>query len=213
MDRARLWHAATAACVLAGVALSVVTAVRAHDGAFSSATARGLNTFVFFTVQSNLLVGWCALLLAVRPRRTSPGFAVLRHTSLVAITVTGVVYHVALSGLLELDGLARAGDQLVHTVVPVLAVGGWLLFGPRCLDPCSARLALCFPVAWLAFTLVRGAVVPFYPYPFVDVAALGYAAVALNCLWVALLFFALASVATVIDRRLAGSRDRPATTA
>ena len=36
-------------------------------------------------------------------------------------------------------------------------------------------LSVLFPVAWLVFTLIRGAIVDFYPYPFVDVIRLGYA--------------------------------------
>jgi hypothetical protein len=122
---------------------------------------------------------------------------------LVAIIVTGVVYHIALAHLLELHSWDQLGNQLVHTVVPILAAVGWLLFGPRRLT--SARIAvwtLAFPVFWLIFTLVRGAFQPFYPYPFVDVTKLGYGAVLLNCLWVSILFLGLATGATTLDRFL-----------
>jgi hypothetical protein len=55
-----------------------------------------------------------------------------------------------------------------------------------------AVLSLIFPVLWLAFTLVRGAVIHWYPYPFIDVTRLGYPKAALNCVWVAALFLGLA---------------------
>jgi hypothetical protein len=200
---ARLWFGVTAACVIGGVAISVYSAV-VGSGHFRSGVERGFNTFAFFTVQSNLIVGATTLLLAVSPHRNSTVFRVFRLIGVVAITVTGVVYHVALSGILELDGVHQLGNQLVHTVVPVLAVVGWLLFGPRGLT--SARvvwLSLLFPLAWLAFTLVRGSFVHWYPYPFIDVTKLGYGKVALNCVWVALLLLGLAAGATVVDRRLA----------
>lgn len=196
--------AVTALCAGAGVALSVYVAVRT-PGRFRTGTERAFNTFAFFTIQSNLIAGGTTLLLAVRPHRTSAVFGVFRLIGLVAITVTGIVYHVALSAILELNGVPQIANQLVHTVVPVLTVAGWLLFGPRGLV--SARVAwlsLLFPVCWLAFTLIRGAVIDWYPYPFIEVTRLGYAKVMLNCVWVSLLLLGLAAVAAGADRGLPG---------
>lgn len=206
---ARAWFAATALCVVAGVAISVYTAVQT-PGRFHSGVERAFNTFAFFTIQSNLIVGGTTLLLAVRPDRSSDVFRVFRLIGLVAITVTGLVYHVALSRIFDLEGLHQLGNQLVHTVVPLLTVVGWLGFGPRRLT--SARVAwlsLLFPLFWIAFTLIRGAVWHWYPYPFIDVTVLGYGKVALNCFWVALLLLGLAGGATVLDRRLAGRGAEP----
>ncbi|MGA8679678.1 MAG: Pr6Pr family membrane protein [Acidimicrobiales bacterium] len=200
---ARLWFGATAACVAAGVLISVFTAAHNSGGHFRTPVERAFNTFVFFTVQSNLIVGVTTLLLAQNPRRSSPVFATFRLIGIVAITVTGIVYHVALAGLFDLQGWDQLGNQLVHTAVPILAVVGWLMFGPRGLT--SARVvcwSLAFPVCWLAFTLIRGAFVHWYPYPFIDVTRLGYGGTLLNCLWVSLLLLALAGAANAVDRRL-----------
>jgi hypothetical protein len=58
-------------------------------------------------------------------------------------------------------------NLVVHYIVPVMMVAGWLAFGPR---PRGGRLtvlwSLLFPVLWLAYTLVRGAIWKWYPYPF-----------------------------------------------
>jgi hypothetical protein len=199
---ARLWFGVTAASVVAGVALSVYTAVQG-PGHFTTGIQRGFNTFAFFTIQSNLIVGGTTLLLALNLERTSTVFRVLRLIGLVAITVTGLVYHVALASVLDLDGVHQLGNQLVHTVVPVLAVVGWLMFGPRSMfSGRVAWLSLVFPVLWLAFTLTRGAAIHWYPYPFIDVTKIGYAKSVLNCVWVSLLLLGLAAGATVIDGRL-----------
>ncbi len=203
---ARPWFAVTALCVAGGVAISVYTAANNQGGHFPIAVERAFNTFAFFTIDSNLIVGVTALLLVVKPDRTSPVFATFRLIGVVAITVTGLVYHVALASLLDLQGWDQLGNQLVHTVVPILAVVGWLMFGPRRLA--SARIALCsliFPVAWLGFTLVRGAFVHWYPYPFIDVTTLGYGGTLLNCLWVSVLLLGLAAGATKVDRVLGRS--------
>ncbi len=207
---ARVWFGATAACVLAGVVISAITAANNTGGHFHPALARAANTFAFFTIQSNLLVGVAALLLALRLERSSAVFAVFRLSGLVAIIVTGVVFHAVLAQTLDLKSWDAVGNELVHTVVPVMAIVGWLLAGPRRLvSPRSAWLSLTFPLCWLGFTLVRGAIAHWYPYPFIDVTHLGYGRAAVNCVWVAALFLGLAAGATVLDGRLGpGSTSR-----
>jgi hypothetical protein len=201
---ARPWFAVTAICAAAGIALSAYTAVQT-PGHFHSAVARGFNTFAFLTVLSNLIVGATTLLLAIKPDLKSAIFRAFRLTGLVAITVTGIVYHVALADFFEVAGIHKFGNQLVHTVVPLLAVIGWVAFGPRRLTSVRiAWLSLLFPVCWLAFTLSRGAVTHWYPYPFLDVARLGYLRAMLNSFWMLLLLLSLAAGATVADRRLGG---------
>jgi len=201
----RVWFGVTAACVAAGVILSVHTAVNT-SGRFHTPFQRGLNAFAFFTIQSNLIVGCATLALALNPDRSSGTFKVLRLTGLVAISLTGVVYHVAIAHLLELDSWDLVGDQLVHTVVPILAVAGWVMFGPRRLTSARvARLSVIFPVLWFAFTLARGSIVHWYPYTFIDVGSLGYGKAIVNCLWISLLLLGLAGAATALDRTLGRS--------
>lgn len=201
---ARVWFAATAACVAVGVSISAITAANNAGGHFHPAAARAANAFAFFTTQSNLLVGLGALLLALRLERGSTAFAVLRLSGLVAITVTGIVFHAVLAQTLDLKSWAVVGNELVHTVVPVMAVVGWLMIGPRGLVSRRVTwLSLSFPIGWLAFTLIRGAIAHWYPYPFIDVTQLGYGRAVLNCVWVAVLMLGVAAGATTLDRCLA----------
>ena len=64
------------------------------------------------------------------------------------------------------------------------------------------------PVGWLVYTLVRGALASWYPYPFIDVDAHGYGPVLLNCLGVAALTLLFALGAVRLDPRL-GRSERP----
>ena len=195
--------AATALCVLAGIVIQVLVAADHVGGRFTTPLHRSLNVFVFFTIQSNLIVGVTTLLLAIRLDRTSLVFRVFRLMGLVGIVVTGVVYHVAIRAFLELDSWALGADHLLHTVVPVLTVYGWLRYGPRGLtSPTIAKLTVLYPLSWFGFTLVRGWFVDWYPYTFINVTTLGYGKVALNAVWIALLVFAIAAGATALDARL-----------
>jgi len=190
-----------------GVIVQLFVTADLKTGFFDTSTERVLNVFCFFTIQSNLIVGATTLLLALNPRRSSVVFDTFRLTGVVAIAITGLVYHAVLSKLFDLESWALIADNLLHTVVPVMAVAGWLMFGPR--GRTSRRvmwLSVLFPVAWLAFTLLRGAAVGFYPYPFIDVVHLGYGRVLVNCVWVAVLYLGVAAGFTALDGWLARVR-------
>ncbi len=58
------------------------------------------------------------------------------------------------------------------------------------------------PVFWLVYTLIRGAFVDWYPYPFIDVNVHGYAAVLATSLGVTVLMLVLAFGAVKLDKTL-----------
>ena len=142
-----------------------------------------------------------SLLLALRPDRTSVVFRVARLTGIVAITITFVVFHAVLKKLLDLESWALVADNLLHTIVPILAMIGWLVFGPRRLTSRPILwLSAVFPLFVLCiFTLIRGAIVGWYPYPFIDVNVLGNDRVFVNCVWIAVLYLGVAAALTTVD--------------
>jgi hypothetical protein len=201
---ARPVFAATALAVAAGIVIQLFVTVPNEASFGGSALGRGLNIFAFFTIDSNVIVGVTCLLLALNPARSSTVFAVFRLIGVVAIAVTFVVFHVTLGRLLDLDSWAQVANQLQHTVVPVLAVAGWVMFGPRGLTSSRVvKLTVIFPLAYIAFSAVRGPLASdWYPYPFADVQALGYFRVVVNGFWIALLFVATAAGAHALDKKL-----------
>lgn len=210
---ARVFFGATSAIVTYGLVLQLVLAAGNDEGRFTTVSGRIVNTLSFFTVESNILVAVTTGLLGVRLTRTSTAFRVLRLTSVIAITITGVVFHLALSGLQELSEREAVADWVLHTAAPILCVVGWLVFGPRAqVNRRVAGLCVTFPLVWLAYTMIRGELVddrfgrPYYPYPFLDVGELGYGPVAIAIALVAALFAVLALLALAVDRRLTRSR-------
>ena len=200
----RVWAAITGLIVVCGIVIQLVVTATGHEGFFPDNPERVFNVFAFFTIQSNLLLGGTALMLAALPDRPrSRLFDTLRLNGVLCIAVTGIVYHAVLAGTDDLHGWASVTNFLLHTAAPVVGVLGWLLFGPRGrTDWGIVGWSIVYPVLWLVFTLVRGAFVGFYPYPFVNVDEHGYGKVLLNCLLVAVLFLALAAGATTLDGRL-----------
>ena len=106
--------------------------------------------------------------------------------ALLGIAVTGIVYSAILAATHDPNGWREVtSNTLLHYVVPILMVLGWVLFGPRPRTGLrTVLLAIIWPVLWLTYTLVHGALSSWYPYPFVDVAEHGYALVLLYCLGV-----------------------------
>ena len=83
--------------------------------------------------------------------------------------MTALVYVTLLRGLLELDGANWLADALLHQVVPLLSLAAWAVAGPRPrVGGREAAYALCWPVAWLVWTLVVRQVDGWVPYPFLD---------------------------------------------
>ncbi|HET6708374.1 Pr6Pr family membrane protein [Amycolatopsis sp.] len=190
----RAWFAVTAAVALTGLVTQVVATASSPGG-------RVANLLCYFTIDSNLLVVVTSALVASGAARGTV-FRVLWLDALAGIIVTGIVYQVALAGLHDLHGLAFFADAVLHKATPILFVLGWLLVGPRgALTWRTVWWSLLYPVTWLAFTLPRGALTGFYPYPFVDAGALGYGPVALNCVFIGLFFTALTAGAILYDRR------------
>lgn len=170
---ARLWHGLVAVVAIGALVLQLVLILqggRVLDEAEPPALGIRLVRFIaYFTIQSNILVAAVSIQLARDPLRDGPSWRVLRLAAVAGITVTGVVHFLLLRPLLDLDGADWVADKLLHMAVPLLAVVGWSLFGPRPrVDVRDIKIALCWPLAWAAVILVAGGVSGWYPYPFLD---------------------------------------------
>jgi hypothetical protein len=193
-----------ATALLVVVALVIQMAVTANQtgGHFASGPARVANIYAFFTIQSNIIVAVTCLLLVTGRRLDSVAFAAFRLVGLVDITITRVVYQTVLAGQ-KLTPWGTVADVLLHAVVPGLAIAAWLLFGPRGLASWRvSAYAFLVPLAWVIFTLIRGAAIHWYPYPFIDVDRQGYARVALNVAVITLIYWLLCWAVIALDRRL-----------
>ena len=205
----RVCNAAVARVGFSALLLQLVLTMRGvnvltdSSGALTPVPTRIIRFFSYFTVQSNILCSVAAASLAVQPDRDGALWRVLRLAATVGITVTFVVYLVALRGLLTLAGLASLADTLLHLVMPAAVIVGWLVFGPRPrVDRNTVMLTALWPVIYLIYTLIHGAVSKWYPYPFIDVSSLGYAAVLVNGMLVAVLVVAVGGAYLLLDKSL-----------
>lgn len=212
---ARTLFGLTGVCAVVGIVFNIISAAQSTSPAyvadqFYSVADRIFNQFAYFSLLSNVVVAVTMILLALGIGRSSRAFRVFWVAGLVGIVVTGVVYHALLGGAAE-SALHLASIHLLHTVVPILVVAGWLAFGPRGLSSTrTALFSLIFPIAFLAFTLIRGAIINWYPYPFLNVTKLGYAGVSLNAIGLTIVFVVLTAGVIFLDRRLSRGAQRAA---
>ena len=212
MNRARVFHLVTFVVAAFAVVLQLVLVIQGHnvlDEHNKPDLATRLVRFCsYLTIWSNVLVAWSAFTLAAGRDKDTVLWRALRLNAVVICFGGGLVHFFFLRTILDLDGWDLVADRMLHIVVPAVAVIGWFAFGPRgraTTDDLVPFLRL--PVFWLLYTLVRGAFVDWYPYPFIDVDEHGYGIVLVNCLAVAVLMFALAIGAVKLDQRLSTPRD------
>lgn len=210
---ARGWHFAIAVCVAVAlvvqlwIAIRVAGRPRAHAVGTLAGTVlanRILRVLSFFTVQSNILSGVVSAQLAMKPDRDGPWWRAVRLAALFGITVTGIVYSTVLARIHEPHGWQETGtNTLVHYVVPIMMVLGWLSFGPRPrIERRTTLRAMLWPVGWAIYILIYGAITKWYPYPFVDVNTHGYGRVVLNAIAVVAVLSAVVGLFWYGDRRL-----------
>ena len=168
-----------------------------------------LNVLSFFTILSNLIVAVFFTLALLQPAhpRAQWFLAPPAQTAATAyILVVGCVYEVALRRLSSLAGLRLAADITLHYVVPIGTVLYWLFFVPKgTLRYRTVWWWTIYPFAYLAFVTVRGCFTGFYPYPFVNLAALGLAHWLLNVLVLIFVFIAAGLLFVWLDHVLARS--------
>lgn len=206
---ARVWHAAVAVLTAAALLTQLVLSATAEG---ETAATRIVRLFSYFTIQSNILLCVVSVTLALRPaRREGAVWRVLRLDSVLAMTVTGLVFMTVLRGLEELEGLRAATDAVFHYIAPVAAVVGWFAFGPRPrITGRTLALALIFPIAWVVYILIYSGITGWYPYPFIDADDLGATRVAINVALIAAVFIVLGLIYRYLDRRLPATPDRVA---
>lgn len=206
-DRRR-WLAALAFGVAtASLALQYALLLRTTAAEIGAGWAT-LRFFSYFTILSNLLVA-CAAASASRAGGTVAAFfrkPETRGAVALYIGVTGLVYFAILRHLWQPQGAQWWADTGLHYASPALYLAWWL-FGAKHdgLRWRSVAAWLAFPAAYLAYALLRGAWLDEYPYPFIDLGQLGWAATLRNAAGVLALFVSAGVALVALDRRLSRS--------
>ena len=180
-----------------------------------------VNMFSYFTIQSNVLVFTMSAVLLVRPRVAGAFWRVVRLAALCGITLTGIVYATVIAPYVHLSGEALVYNYIFHYVVPISTVIGFVVVGPRRQFQRRDMVFLVWPVLWLVYTMVRGAVADpvfkglgeapsHYPYRFLDVDAVSTVEVVLSIVLITIVLIGLGFAYLGAERWLDERRQRRA---
>lgn len=190
------------------VIVQIILAVKTGIGNGQSAIAGVVNTLSYFTILTNLLVAFVCTASVLHGE--SDNFLTLPSTQsavAVYIFIVGLTYSLLLRSIWEPTGLSAVLDIALHDVTPVLYVLYWFFFVPKGTLRWSQPIYwLIYPVLYIIYCIVRGAITGLYPYYFVDVTLLGYPRALTNTVLLLLGFWAVSLIAVAMDRFVGRSR-------
>jgi hypothetical protein len=132
-------------------------------------TGDAVNFFFYFTDLSNLFAAFVLVIggiAAVRGRAGVPDL--VRGAAVLYLVITGLVYWTLLANTINAETIKWQND-VVHGVMPAVLVLDWLISPPKArLSLGRAAGWLAFPILYLAVSLIRGPIVRWWPYDFLD---------------------------------------------
>ncbi len=128
------------------------------------------NYLSYFTNESSFFAGAVLAVSGLLPRDRLPRWwDGVRGAAAVYGAVTFVVFAVLLEGTPAAGETTPWVDFVLHKLMPVVLVADWLLLPSAYPARWWRVLAwMAYPVAYLAYALLRGAAIGWYPYPFLD---------------------------------------------
>jgi hypothetical protein len=192
----------TAAVGFFALALQFVLEIRLPRGPrlFGST----VNFFSYFTVLANGAAALAMLLPVIASdSRLGRFFSAPSVRSAIAgyLIIVAATYFLFLRHVGDDQGLERIADQLLHYLTPVLFLLDWLAFVPKGHVPLTIiGSSLIPPIVYGIWTVVHGSRSGWYPYPFLNLKALGYHAAFVNMATVLVVFTTVAVILVVVDR-------------
>lgn len=175
---------------------------------------RVINFFSYFTILTNILAALSLTFTFFNTQSKTGSFfrnPVVQSAIAMNIVIVGTVYITVLQKLWQPQGLAWIADFTLHYAMPFIYAVYWLVFVPKG----QVQLKHCFtwliyPAVYFAYCIIRGPIVNWYPYPFVDVGAIGYGEVLKNAVVLLGAFLVAAFLFFVLDRLFANKANASA---
>jgi hypothetical protein len=160
--------------------------------------------FSYFTIQSSMIAAVALIVggvMALRLTVDTVLYTVVRMSVFSYAVVTAVVYNVLLRGIPQ-EGFieSRWPGELMHVWIPLFIALDWFLSpGRPALRWTGLRFVVVYPLAWLAFTMIRGAATGWFPYPFLEPST-GALSIAVYVVGISGFIVGLASIAIAWSR-------------
>ena len=136
------------------------------------------NFFSYFTILTNMLAAIVLITSAVllAPKKRGRIFSHVRGATTLYAAITGIVFSTLLANIEGATLTAVAWDNIVlHYIMPIVLIVDWVIIDRSLkISFKQSFIWLAFPLAYVIYTLLRGSVTGWYPYPFLNPATGGY---------------------------------------
>jgi hypothetical protein len=182
--------------------LGLLMSFGVFEGRFDS------KVFSYFTVLSNLLctvyfIGDLFYLTAHPADGGSTWSPALKGIATMSITVTLLVAHFLLGARFSMGSASGRSMLVVHYIVPIMTIADWLLFDKKgSIQKISPFIWTLGPLTYFGYIVISAQMGGIYPYPFINVAQLGWEQVLRNVLLLVLFFVALGYLFFAVERLL-----------
>lgn len=161
--------------------------------------------FSYFTILTNILAALSLTLSLIMQSSALGKFlrsASAKAAIAVYIIIVGIVYNLVLRQLWDPKGLQLIADILLHQVIPIAYTVYWVVFVPKSnLAWKQPFIWLIYPLIYLLYAIIRGAVTGHYPYPFIDVSQIGFSKMLVNTTIMMIAFISIGFLLVAIDKR------------
>jgi len=162
------------------------------------------NFFSYFTVLSNIFAFTMLFIraYALATRKKSPVLNILRGAAALYMVVTGIIFATLLAGIEGAQFTAVPWDNIVlHYIIPVVMLLDWLIDRPSTKILYRQSIVwLIFPLLYVVYSLIRGSIVGWYPYPFLDPAKSGYEGVLVTSIGITVVCIVVSLLLVKISR-------------
>ena len=162
------------------------------------------NHFSYFTIQSNLMVLiWLTIAIIYNNRENKPKIlgAIPRGAVTVYITVTFLIFAIILAPGYIPQGLALYTNTISHYILPIAFIIDWAFTETEKKYEWRYDVYwLIYPILYLIYTLVRGAITNFYPYFFLDLNVLSVIELVVYVIGLIILFLILGAIYIFANR-------------
>jgi hypothetical protein len=198
---------AVAVCRVFFAGLTVVAIATQLISLAAKGTLNPVNYFSYFTIDSNLIATGVLLVgAASRGSDATPRLDLVRGAAVVYMSITGIVFTLLLSNT-DVDTAIPWVNSVVHELMPLVMLADWLVTPPAVrLQLRQGLLWLSFPLAWIVYTIIRGAMVNLYPYPFLNPVSGGYASVAVYCVAILVAMLVVSMLVVALANATGGGR-------
>lgn len=198
----RMWAVTGLVIGLTGLALQAFLTIPASMESGRDLLMSLVYFFSYFTIQTNIIL----LMIYFSVLFDGPWVALFekpeaRVMAAALITLVMAFYHFILAPTWAPEGLWKVADVILHYVTPLFYLVWFAaLRYSRAVRFSAIPKMLIYPIIYVAYVLVRGALSGEYPYAIFDAGELGYSSVAVSGGMLLLGVILLLVIAIFVDR-------------